>query len=59
MKRIYQPAVGEGWEWALPGDYVAERWPGLSRVPVLEGGMVTSGNEAAVRSRRCAPACPA
>jgi uncharacterized circularly permuted ATP-grasp superfamily protein/uncharacterized alpha-E superfamily protein len=31
---------------ARPGDYVAERWPGLSSVPVLEGGAVTSGNVA-------------
>jgi uncharacterized circularly permuted ATP-grasp superfamily protein/uncharacterized alpha-E superfamily protein len=31
---------------ARPGEFVAERWPGLSSVPVLEGGTVTSGNVA-------------
>jgi uncharacterized circularly permuted ATP-grasp superfamily protein/uncharacterized alpha-E superfamily protein len=31
---------------ARPGDYVAERWPGLSSMPVLEGGAVTAGNVA-------------
>jgi len=31
---------------ARPGDWVAEKWPGLSSVPVLDGGAITAGNVA-------------
>jgi len=37
---------------ARPGDFVAERWPGLSSVPVLEAGSLASG-ELAWRAFLC------
>jgi len=43
LDRVHKSALIERMR-ARPGDYVAERWPGLSSVPVLEGGEIAPGH---------------